>query len=191
MSDTYSNFAELKEQEAEGVDFRIEYENRESPISIVAPHGGKIEPQTSEVARMIAGSDFNLYLFEGIKPAKNFSRLHITSARFDEPRCLEMVSSSRRVVCVHGCSGNGEEVYLGGLDNALLDLLQAALTESGVDVVLDGHPWPGKNQTNICNRGITKQGVQIELSKGFRESGNLERLAEVVAKCCRDTSIDA
>jgi phage replication-related protein YjqB (UPF0714/DUF867 family) len=54
-----------------------------SDVCIIAPHGGKIEKWTSEIATALAGDDYNLYLFEGLKRAKNRD-LHITSSRFDE-----------------------------------------------------------------------------------------------------------
>jgi phage replication-related protein YjqB (UPF0714/DUF867 family) len=53
-------------------------------VAVIAPHGGGIEPGTSELATAIAGDDFSLYLFEGLKSAGN-GELHITSTNFDEP----------------------------------------------------------------------------------------------------------
>jgi len=68
---------------------------------IVAPHGGAIEPGTSEVAREVANNDLSLAIFEGIKPRNN-DRLHITSTNFDEPRCVALVQESDTVVAIHG-----------------------------------------------------------------------------------------
>ena len=45
--------------------------NRGSLVAIIAPHGGKIEPGTSEIVRSIAAEDYNFCAFEGIKPAGN------------------------------------------------------------------------------------------------------------------------
>jgi phage replication-related protein YjqB (UPF0714/DUF867 family) len=46
----------------------------------VAPHGGAIEPGTSEVAKQVADNDLSLFIFEGIKPKGN-KRLHILQAQ--------------------------------------------------------------------------------------------------------------
>jgi phage replication-related protein YjqB (UPF0714/DUF867 family) len=67
----------------------------------VAPHGGGIEPGTSELADAIAGSDLSFYTFEGLKSSGN-TDLHITSTRFDEPMCLTLLASSSVVVTLHG-----------------------------------------------------------------------------------------
>ena len=74
----YPNFAALNHAERQGVDFEIVCHPRPSPVAVIAPHGGAIEPSTSEIAAAIAGREFNLYCFEGRKPKGN-TALHITS----------------------------------------------------------------------------------------------------------------
>ena len=87
-------------------------------MTIIAPHGGKIEPRTSDLARRIAGDDYNFYCFEGIKDKDN-ACLHITSHRFDEPGAIKLVSKSDLVVAVHACTGTAGLVHIGGLDKKL------------------------------------------------------------------------
>ena len=50
----------------------------------MAPHGGGIEPGTTEIAEAVAGHEHTFYSFSGVK-ARGNSVLHITSSRFDEP----------------------------------------------------------------------------------------------------------
>ena len=64
--DKYGSFDELRRAERDGVDFRIRVMRREASVAIIAPHGGRIEPGTSELAEAIAGDDFSLYCFEGL-----------------------------------------------------------------------------------------------------------------------------
>lgn len=78
MPDKYRNFSELARAETEGKDYRIIARLTDCPILIAAPHGGGIEPYTSELASEIAGSDLSFYSFEGIKETGN-SKLHITT----------------------------------------------------------------------------------------------------------------
>ena len=92
MPDAYQNFAALRRHEFEWIDFRVVVEDRHSPVAIVAPHGGKIEPGTSQIATAIAGLDYSLYCFEGIKRTGN-ARLHVTSSNFDEHRCLALIAT--------------------------------------------------------------------------------------------------
>ena len=66
--DVYRNL-ESQRNKSEGIDFRISIVKRKaSNIVIVAPHGGAIEPGTSEVATEVANNDLSLAIFEGIKP---------------------------------------------------------------------------------------------------------------------------
>lgn len=136
---------------------------------MIAPHGGRIENGTSELARAVAGDEFHLYLFEGRLESRNFHSLHLTSHLFDEPECLALIADSPYVFAVHGCGGNGERAYLGGLDIALRDRLAQALRRAGIDTQTDGHPYPARHERNICNRGARARGVQLELTHDLRE----------------------
>ena len=140
---------------------------------MIAPHGGRIEPGTSEAMRAIAGEEFSAYAFEGLKSTDNFKSLHITSHHFDDPRCLELISTAQYVVAVHGCDGNQLAVYLGGLDLQLIAKLAAALRGNGIATYTEGHSFPGREPMNICNRGATSKGVQIELTRALRKSDRL------------------
>jgi len=169
--DVYRNFAELSKTESEGIDFCISIVKREgSNIAIVAPHGGAIEPGTSEVAKEVANNDLSLAIFEGIKPKGN-KRLHITSTNFDEPRCVELVQESDTVVAIHGEGSNELSIFLGGRDDELGVQLKAAFERYGYAVKTHGNPdLHGLATENICNRGRHGVGVQLELSSGLRQT---------------------
>jgi len=165
----YGCYADLARAQLEDADFKVRLQRRpESAVAVLAPHGGAIEAGTSEIARAVAGAEFNLYLFEGIRPAGNYAALHLTSHRFDEPRCLALLSSCDHVVAIHGCSGDGAEVLLGGLDSTLKVSLRAAIAAVGIDARLVGHPFRGVEPRNICNRGRRGAGVQLELTDALR-----------------------
>ena len=179
----YPNFAALSRAEREGDDFRIVSRSRRSPVAVIAPHGGDIEPGTSEIAAAIAGDEFNLYCFEGCKPSGNIG-LHITSANFDEPNCLALVSSCDRVVTVHGCRKGKQTVFLGGRDAQLRDAIHERLIARDFRAA-----WPpnsdlqGVSPRNICNRGRSGRGAQLELSRDLRDElgRDSEKLAEFAA----------
>ena len=170
MADKYANFAELSQNEVAGIDFGISARQSRVRFAIVAPHGGGIEPGTSEIADAIASEDFSFYVFDGLKPSGN-ADLHITSTRFDEPLCLTVLSRSTVVLTIHGehSEADGEGVFLGGLDEELGLRLGTALEAKGFDV--GRHPDPrlqGRERKNLCNRGTSGKGVQLELSKAVR-----------------------
>lgn len=165
----YECYADLAGSQVEGADFRIHIERRAScGIAVVAPHGGAIEEGTSEIARAVAGSEFNLYLFEGLRPSGSYAALHLTSHRFDEPQCLALLAGCDQVIAIHGCRGAGPEALLGGLDDKLKLRIGAAISAAGIETRLAGHRYPAVHQRNICNRGRSGAGVQIELTSALR-----------------------
>lgn len=167
--DRYATYAELAKREIVGQDYNIRVVKRpNSKIAIVAPHGGSIERRTSHIASAVAGQDFNLYLFEGLDEGGSFDSLHLTSHRFDEPSCVELIADCTVVVAIHGFSGEAQEVMIGGLDERLKLRVGAQMGLAGVTVKLDGHPYPGLHANNICNRGQSRRGIQLELSDGLR-----------------------
>jgi len=168
MADKYRSFEQLASFERENVDFQILCRARGLDTVIVAPHGGAIEPGTSEIADAVAGEDLSFYAFEGLKPNHN-GDLHITSSRFDEPRCIALLESSVRVVTIHGEASDSEIVYLGGRDTATGVRIESFLKARRLAVL--SHPNPelqGRDTSNICNRGQSGAGVQIEIARGLR-----------------------
>jgi phage replication-related protein YjqB (UPF0714/DUF867 family) len=169
MPDHYSSFVELARSEMEGRDFRVFTRAAASRYAIVAPHGGRIERGTSRIASEIAGAEHGYYAFEGLKNRAN-ARLHITSDRFDEPRALALVARAQTVISIHGARGAEVRVYFGGLDLGLRERLAAALIRCGFDAGDDPSPTrQGRGATNLCNRGTSGRGVQIELPVGMRQ----------------------
>ncbi len=177
----YRSFADLAAAQHRGRDFEIEIRRRpSSPVAVVAPHGGRIEDGTSEIARAIAADDLNLYLLEGLRPSLNYRALHLTSHCFDEPECLELLRHCPFVVAIHGCAGRDQRVLLGGLDVALKERIAAALAAASLVAFGDDHAFPGLRPDNVCNRGARGQGVQIEITHPLRRSIEAVRFAAAV-----------
>ncbi|WP_426137290.1 poly-gamma-glutamate hydrolase family protein [Phyllobacterium sp. SL163] len=166
-SDRYKNFDELAESEDASA-FRIEAEKRNSSISVLAPHGGKIEVGTSELVRAVAGNRLSYYLFEGQKPKGN-RELHVTSANFNEPQAVGVVESSDVALAMHGCEGDDEMIYLGGRHEKLAASIAKALSNRGFLVATHKNPaLQGLDRSNICNRAKLGMGVQFEITRALR-----------------------
>lgn len=186
-ANTYSGFVDLAASHSRGEDYDISISlSSGSDVAIVAPHGGGIERGTSEIAEKIAGSNFNLYLFEGLKQRDNYETLHLSSHLFDEPECLSFISTMSIVVTIHGCNGKDETVYLGGLDESLKDEFVTAFKRDGISAVSEGHKYPGKHPNNICNRGLTNEGVQVELPDTLRGTEAEETVVKAIRKVLLD-----
>jgi len=168
--DKYSNYAKLREKEREGIDFRICITDRAASAALIAPHGGKIERGTSEIAAAIAEDFFSLYCFEGLRSRLN-RNLHITSTNFDEPRCQHLIAMHDVVVSVHGPRGAHEAVDVGGLDFELRDAICQELKNAGfaARIVREGS-HAAVSKMNMCNRGRRRIGVQLELTEGLRNA---------------------
>ncbi len=192
-ADSYRGYGDLARAQIEGVDFAVHVRRAESSaVAILAPHGGRIEGGTSAVARLIAGAEHGLYLFEGLRAANdNFDHLHLTSHCFDEPRCLELIAGCDTVIAIHGYAAPGPDVLLGGRDERLKAELAPALAAQGLSVEIDGHAFPGLDPLNICNRGRTRQGVQMELSASLRRAHNWSGIVQAVRSVLCRTALSA
>lgn len=172
MADLYDSFETLAAREIADVHYRIHVLARPSPIAVVAPHGGLIEPGTSEVAAAIAADCFSLYCFESLTLRRKGEGLHITSTRFDEPQALKLVSQSDVAIGVHGRKdgADADAVWVGGLHEPLRDAICDALLQNGfcARAVGEGHRLAGRDPANICNRSRRGAGVQIEMPKALR-----------------------
>ena len=163
----FPNYRELDLNREKGRDFQIRKTDRASDVAIIAPHGGIIEYLTSELAVGTAGDLFSWYCFEGLTSNQN---LHITSAKFDEPCCLQLIASCNIVVAMHGRKDDGDPtvVFVGGLHEGLRDMISSELTRSGFPATSKSAKFPGRNPFNICNRGRAGAGVQLEIPRTLR-----------------------
>jgi phage replication-related protein YjqB (UPF0714/DUF867 family) len=174
----YGSFAELALNESEGIDYRVNAVARpDSPVLIVAPHGGTIEVGTSEIAALIAGEEHSLFAFEGLKPHGHNRELHITSHHFDHPGCLALAARCDVALAVHGCMGEAQ-VFVGGLETNLTALLAERLASAGFEVSTEGHRYPGRHPLNICNRGTRGRGAQLEITYDLRGPQSRASLAQ-------------
>lgn len=165
--DIYRSFKELAASQRENDDWRRVVVRRHSPFAVIAPHGGGIESGTSEIAIAIAGRELSLYCFEGLKRRGN-QILHITSTRFDDPVCLELLSSVQVAITIHGCAERSEVVRIGGRHEQFCIQTAAGLSAAGFQAAQDAADFSGEDSNNVCNRGQTGMGVQLEISRGLR-----------------------
>lgn len=194
MADTYENFADLNSENVKDSDFTIEFNDKaDMDLCVIAPHAGKIEIQSGELAKEIAGDTYCYYLFSGIRTKDN-KRLHITSHNFDEPSALSLLAKCQTVLGIHGRKDaarvNGkslcdkESIYLGGLDKEFIEKIKNALTREGFNTLDSGHEFLAERPNNVCNRGQSSKGAQLELPKSLRE-----RLLD--SKCLRKSFLAA
>ena len=167
--DKYSTYADLKQNEKEDEDYTILYREIDSKFTIMAPHGGGIEPGTIDIADDLAGCDYTFYAFKGLKKSGN-KILHINSANFDEPIAVRAAQNADIVISIHGAKDRSQMVHIGGTNEALKQHIMHALRQAGFDAAISEIPGlRGIKTENICNRCKTGKGVQLELSRGLRE----------------------
>ena len=184
-ADRYLSYAELASAEIRGKDYGIVSIPRPCPVVIIAPHGGRIEHGTSELARSIAGDEYGFYAFEGYKARGQNRDLHVTSHRFDEPQGLALVAGAEVVIAIHGCVGSGQ-VCVGGLDRDLAQRLTTALAAAGLPAIAEGHRYPALHPLNICNRGRRGRGAQLEFTAELREPVYRTAIARAVRAVIAD-----
>lgn len=168
-SERFRSFYEIIQYDPFSREYSLFVRDLNTPFLVMAPHGGSIEPGTSEIARAIAGSDFSVYCFEGQR-SEDGKRLHITSTRFDEPMAVKMAKHARTVIAIHGYSSASHTVIVGGLDEQLKGNFIEALEKVGFKASIGAHGLAGRDAYNICNRGSSGKGVQLEISEALRRT---------------------
>jgi phage replication-related protein YjqB (UPF0714/DUF867 family) len=153
MADRYRTFDDLAANERLGIDYRIRIEDRGAPFVILAPHGGRIEPGTSEIAEAIAGTDLSFYAFEALKNGAH-GDFHISSHGFDEPKAIDLVGRSRTAIAIHGRRDEGRDaVWLGGRAMALRNAIGASLRDAGFEREASWPPSDEHLQPDAHRRG--------------------------------------
>ncbi len=180
--DKFGSYLELARVKKESIDFRVTVADRKSPIAILAIHGGNIEHFTERLAEAVAGTEHNLYTFEGLSsPGWD---MHVTSTHFDDPRAVSLVTQSEHCVSFHGQKGSEEAVCVGGSNparaQATADALHAAFPKLPIEFPCVR--LAGRQPENIGNR-CSSGGVQLELSMGLLKNlgADAERLARFAA----------
>lgn len=191
----YENFDSLKKHE-EGCYF-IDRIDRHSSIVILAPHGGRIEPGTVEIAREIARGVYSLYCFIGLRGNRKdlgdgrMESLHLPSYKFDEPEAVRLVKARKLALAVHGLKDaaarqfQGLDIYVGGLNPDARERVVANLKRKNFSVGdcmcagFENFRHKGSDPKNIVNmcKG-EKGGVQLEITRRERSAlvGNGRRM---------------
>ncbi|MCZ0981862.1 poly-gamma-glutamate hydrolase family protein [Streptomyces diastatochromogenes] len=188
MADTYANYADLAAHKTLGTDYlissRVVTGARGAHIAI---HGGGIEPPTTQLADYCASITGNSYYsFQGLMSSGN-STLHVTSTHFDEPAIFQVLRTAEWTVSWHGASGSNLTTYIGGIDTELGAAIKTRLVAAGFNVAATvPTEIDGDDALNIANRNNRGQGVQLELSRGLRES--LYISADLTLKSIADPS---
>jgi phage replication-related protein YjqB (UPF0714/DUF867 family) len=180
-----------------GQDFEIHTTERDSLVTVLAIHAGRIELDAGLIAAELAARlGWDLYEFQGhggsacLVGMNNPAVLHITSALFNEPTLLSMVSNDRRTISIHGYAGSAsddpgvEVICAGGRDDGFIAALAGAVAQKShmfreFDLVVDGGPefsYPvcrrldGDDENNVVNRNSKGAGVQLEMSLRLRRA---------------------
>jgi phage replication-related protein YjqB (UPF0714/DUF867 family) len=158
-----------------GRDLRIEFGDGDiERCLVVAPHGGGIEPGTSELLRAISESgDWAWYEFAGFLRKNNHEELHIASTLFDEPTLLDLLPHTNFVLSLHGSQETHTEVaYVGGRWEAgretMTAMINASMETHGIRALVAPAHLSGAEPANLTNRGKLGHGIQLEFSRGAR-----------------------
>jgi phage replication-related protein YjqB (UPF0714/DUF867 family) len=148
------------------------------PVGILALHGGRIEPGTETIARLVARqTGASLYVYAGQLPRGNL-RLHRPSPYDD----AELPAALRRfldhiqlAISIHGHGRPEETVFVGGLNGPLAarlaELGRSALPRYGwiSDPAAVPRGLRGRHPRNAVNLPPDR-GVQVELPRSLRET---------------------
>jgi phage replication-related protein YjqB (UPF0714/DUF867 family) len=194
---------------AEGVDYARRHRRHERfddtlartddmpKTTILAPHGGGIEPGTSELCLAVAGYHpanlpqvppagvtYDYWMFEGVRELGN-AALHVRSTGCDDRVAVALCAGSLNALSLHGFDPAPEFpedeqiVLVGGGNAALMELLLAGLRDANIKRLAAGAggELDGDDPCNIVNRTLPVgdpprplRGAQLELSTPLREA---------------------
>ncbi len=129
-------------------------------IGIIDIHGGNIEPGTEEIAKNIAGDNLPIYI--------NNSGKHIESTKFENSELEKFIMDKDIIVSIHGEKDvENSFAMIGGLDLDLKSKIESKL-KTNFEVKEPPEILNGNNSDNICNKGKSGKGIQIEISRKLR-----------------------
>jgi phage replication-related protein YjqB (UPF0714/DUF867 family) len=161
-------------------DFRVAFGDANiEKCLLVAPHGGGIEPGTSEIMRAVVElGGWAWYEFAGYLRRGNKEALHITSTEFNEPMLLALLLQTEAVATFHGSDEIDKAVvYVGGRWKFGRQATIEAINDSfhahrirAIDATENGETEhiSGLHGSNITNRGRRAEGIQMEFSRQAR-----------------------
>lgn len=166
MNRPYRDFSNLVLNTEKGVDYDLTVVDRGGQVTVVAIHGGGIEPLTGELAASIAEGEHNLYVFQGLRSQGN-EALRIPPSRYDEMRLRALLQRGQAALSLEGTGKEGEAVLLGGRNRRLRALLREALEGAGWETENLSGVVAAHDPSLFFNRPA-QGGVQLALSRALR-----------------------
>ena len=188
---------------AEGIDYARRHRRHERfddtlartddvpKTTILAPHGGGIEPGTSELCLAVAGYHpaslpqipaagvtYDYWMFEGLREQRqpraprHLDRLRRRRGRLAVRGLAQRPGPARLPAGPPDMSSGDQVVLVGGGNTILAGYLLEGLRRAGFDA-RDADPHGelnGDARCNIVNRTLLGMGAQLELSKPLREA---------------------
>ena len=152
-----------------GRDFRIAFgDGNIARCLLAAPHGGGIEPGTSEILRVVADmGGWAWYDFAGFLRQGNNDALHITSTQFDEPGLLALLPLTNFVLSLHGASDARHPVaYVGGNWQRGRETI-TAMIDSTSALNTGFAPWTPQSTPHALCEAQNRQTSQTAVSSGM------------------------
>lgn len=169
-NDYYRDMKELLAKEPAS-SYEIVVKETESPVLVVAPHGGKTELYTSTIGQGIAGDTFSLFDFRGRLETGNYERLHVSSVNYNAPQLEAMNKKALVTLSVNGLASEDIRMtYLGGLDEEGIRVVRDALRAAGFDAEAAPNEFQGRDRKNFVNRNAQGAGIQLEITQRQRKA---------------------
>lgn len=163
-----SSYKELMATKIEGKDFEVKTRYVNGKALVMAIHGGKLEPGTTELADAIASKKFSFYSFTAL--VDDYLGLHLTSTDFDEPRLSELTQVAEKCLSLHGLKDDERDFCVGGANAQKRKAYAALLAQKFPkwrSCELCCPPNSGTSNQNVVNR-CKLPGVQIEMGRSLR-----------------------
>ncbi|MER6605799.1 poly-gamma-glutamate hydrolase family protein [Streptomyces sp. NPDC000927] len=190
----YKSWKELTSHEKEGIDYKVETKKERSNWSHVAPHGGRMERLSLELAKTVATERRQNYGALNVL-ASDPERLRINEIYYDAPWARDIVGRAQYAITYHSVvtPNKGDPdvfAYVSGLATAQRDQIIAGFKKLKIFAKVASNEGHSGEAGALVNRTKKKQGVRIELSRALREklvvSGNINDTSKGYTKLWSD-----
>ncbi|NLX35720.1 MAG: hypothetical protein GXY68_03415 [Chloroflexi bacterium] len=166
MSWQLGSFSDLVLRAQQGEDYDVVARERHAVVTVLALHGGHIEPLTGQLAEAIAGESWNLYTVRGLR-ADRAATLRLPTLRLTEVRCDALLAHSTLALAITG-HREGQTTLVGGSNEPLTLALLAELSGLGLQVAaaprLEAERLPQQ-----CYNRTGAGGAQLSLPLALRQ----------------------
>ncbi|MBD3004889.1 poly-gamma-glutamate hydrolase family protein [Streptomyces sp. 5-10] len=191
----YKSWADLEKNETEGETYEVEAKKERSNWVHIAPHGGRLELLTLEMAKAASAERGQSFAALNVLDKRDSERLRINETNYDAPWALDIVTKTMWGITYHAVGDPvgddpDEFAYVSGLSEGHRDKIIDGFKKLDIFAKVASKEGGSGSDKALTNKTSEKKGVRIELSRALRnklvKSGNANDTSQGYTKLWTD-----